>query len=234
MLKIDLTKICVMAIDSGLGESDVDSLLVGGRAVLTLREATLISNIVKAVDVVIDNVGEHNTSYVSAKYLNSTLCSGITIGDAVRHNTVLPSVGSVKIIPENDAAKTVNAYVRDRDYDSLFNYITRNYLFKEQNDMTALLLCIQMLLEDGVELKNDGNMLREAMRMVRSGEEISITSVLKGEVNEDYVEFNGQKYLVQDVVKNLPVSVRNKFDSDYLCAKSNVAMYATFNIGGVL
>lgn len=234
MLKNDLTKICIMAIDSGLGEFDVDSLLVGGKAVLTLREATLISNIVKAVDVVINNVGEHNTSYVSAKYLNSTLCSGITIGDAVRHNTVLTSVGSVKIIPENDAAKTVNAYVRDRDYDNLFNYITRNYLFKEQNDMTALLLCIQMLLEDGVELKNDGNMLREVMRMVRSGEDISITSVLKGEVNEDYVEFNGQKYLVQDVVKNLPVSVRNKFDSDYLCAKSNVAMYATFNIGGVL
>lgn len=36
--------------------------------------------------------------------------------------------------------------------------------------------------------------------------------------NTDYIEFNGQKYLVSDVVKSVPSSVRNSFESDYECA----------------
>lgn len=52
--------------------------------------------------------------------------------------------------------------------------------------------------------------------------------------NTDYIEFNGQKYLVSDVVKSVPSSVRNSFESDYECAKSVVAMYAVSNHGGVL
>lgn len=52
--------------------------------------------------------------------------------------------------------------------------------------------------------------------------------------NTDYIEFNGQKYLVRDVVKSVPSSVRNSFESDYECAKSVVAMYVVSNLGGVI
>lgn len=58
--------------------------------------------------------------------------------------------------------------------------------------------------------------------------------VLTMTTNTDYIEFNGQKYLVSDVVKSVPSSVRNSFESDYECAKSVVAMYAVSNPGGVL
>lgn len=52
--------------------------------------------------------------------------------------------------------------------------------------------------------------------------------------NTDYIEFNGQKHLISAVVKSVPSSVRNSFESDYECAKSVVAMYAVLNLGGVL
>ena len=230
----ELTKVCIMAIDSGLGEFDIDSLLVGGKAVLTLREATLISNVVKAVNLVIENVKVSTVDYVYAKYINNTISAGLITDDAIRRNTVLTGVGSVKLITPEEAAPRVDEYIRSHDINGLFTYITSNYLFKEYNELTALLVCIQLLLNNDGTITTDGRLVHDAMDSVRSGGTIYIENVLQGQTNTDYIEFNGQKYLVSDVIKSVPSSVRNSFESDYECAKSVVAMYVVSNLGGVL
>lgn len=203
----------------------IDDILRNKPVTMTIHEAITLNNKLQAINY-ITNIAEKPT-YAAALDLCKVLGRDIEPYSDLRSRAILTEAGKIDALSRKDVIDALHAClnldspIKQAVY--LIKFFVKELPFEHSNEAMGYLLACKVLLDNGeciIDFESK-DVVSKALE-----DDTLLAGILVKRAVGDTIEYNGNKYQVEDILTIVPPALREAYESDYACAKQFVADYA--------
>lgn len=202
----------------------IDDILKNKPVTMTIHEAVILNNRLQAINYA-TNIADR-PSYAAALDLCKILGRDIEPYSDLRSRAILTEAGKVDALSRKDVVDALQPKysppLKQAVY--LIKLFIKELPFEHSNEAIGYLLACKVLLDNGESIIDfeSKDIINKAL-----DDDALLVNILSNQSLGDTIEYNGNKYQVEDILTIVPPALREAYGSDYECAKQFVAEYAS-------
>lgn len=201
----------------------IASLLRNEPVTMRITDAIAFNNRLQAINY-IANITDKPT-YAAALELCKLLGRDTEPYSDLRSLSILTKAGKIESLSRHDVINALqnkhNSPLKQAVY--ILKFFVEKLPFEHSNEAIGYLLACKVLIENGDRLSDFES--KEVVSKALEDDVLLENILIKKDLGTT-VEYDGNKYPVEDVLTIVPPALREAYESDYECAKQFVADYA--------
>lgn len=201
----------------------IASLLRNEPVSMRITDAIALNNRLQAINY-ITNIADKLT-YAAALELCKLLGRDTEPYSDLRSLSILTKGGKIESLSRNDVINALqnkhNSPLKQAAY--ILKFFVEKLPFEHSNEAIGYLLACKVLIENGDHLSDFEN--KEVVSRALEDDDLLENILVKKDLGVT-IEYNGNKYPVEDILTVVPPALREAYESDYECAQQFVAEYA--------